>query len=197
MQEKQHELGHWLKPAIEADAMMGGADYSTCLEIGQYTYNELAEMDKLERLGAAVYGRQHIEGKIICEKLNVKLHVLEIEEHKLDDEDGRGLQNKLIVTHQLVDSKESKSVNENFFDSTIYDDKNYIHLALYKGHFVPLFSLKKLTLTNSSVAPSLSDVSKMLLCAQPKPEPKSFLKSPFSDALAEPRSTKSFGFHDD
>ena len=95
-----------------------------------------AEQDVLN-LGAAIWGRPEIEGRMLCEKYGIKLHL--IEKHNSGSQE--------VIVHQLVDSSGSRSMDEN---ASLYIDPQIIHI-LNEGlcHFVPI--LHKTSVPNKPV----------------------------------------------
>jgi len=77
-------------------------------------------------LGAAIWGRPEIEGRMLCQIYGIKLHVIE-NFHSSGQE---------VIGHQLVDSSGSRSLDE---QSSLYNDPQIIHI-LNEGscHFVPI-----------------------------------------------------------
>ncbi|MDE5062357.1 OTU domain-containing protein [Wolbachia endosymbiont of Drosophila tsacasi] len=75
------------------------------------------------------WGGPEVEGRILCEKYDVKLHV--IENQTVDNQD--------LSLHQLIDDSGSKSTGE-----VDYDDSSVLHV-INKGHahFEPLLDRKK------------------------------------------------------
>lgn len=79
-------------------------------------------------LTSPIWGRPEIEGRMICEKYNVKLHVME--KHNIE---GEG-----IWADQIIDKSGSKSVSTEDID---YTENNIIHMV-NKGrlHFEPILN---------------------------------------------------------
>ncbi len=84
---------------------------------------------KLLPSGTALWGRPDIDGRIICEKFQVRLHLLEI----------AVIDNNITLIHQLIDSNGSRTLSEREI-AGIYNDERTIHLAVYQNslHFVPI-----------------------------------------------------------
>ncbi|WP_224721419.1 OTU domain-containing protein [Candidatus Wolbachia massiliensis] len=76
------------------------------------------------------WGRPDIEGRILCEKYSVKLHVVENSR-----EQG-------LFLHQLIDGSGSKNAGEH--NKVDYDDSSVLHI-INKGsaHFEPLLDINK------------------------------------------------------
>jgi tetratricopeptide (TPR) repeat protein len=109
----------WLAIANKIDR----EDHNSYLVRIQFTAQEMAEKEKLGlKLGTAVWGRPKVEGRIICEKLVKKLHVIEIQEN--------GTVNRFLVN--------DKGEEENLNQIVDYNDSNILHIINYHNHFVPL-----------------------------------------------------------
>jgi len=120
-----------LRNAIEDAAAAG-----ICSSGGRNEYTEYAsylihiQLTAAERavlnLGIVMWGRPEIERRMFCHMYGIKLHLIE----KFN---ARG-QN--LISHQLVDSSGSKSVDEN---ASCYNDPQTIH-SLNEGlcHSVPI-----------------------------------------------------------
>jgi hypothetical protein len=80
----------------------------------------------------AIWGEPHIDGRIICEQLGVKLHVFAVQDNP-DDETNQ--KQKFIPIHNLVDNKGLKNVD---IDKINWDDEKTIHIAVCNNHFVPI-----------------------------------------------------------
>jgi serine/threonine protein kinase len=118
---------NWIKQAIERD----GQNYQTYLATIQYTAPEMEDLKKKNFFsGIAIWGNQNIEGRIICQKLSIKLHIIEI---MIDYDDN------VVFEHRLTDGTESRQLREQEMDE-IYKDPRAVHLAVYQGslHFVPI-----------------------------------------------------------
>jgi len=78
------------------------------------------------------WGDPEVEGRILCEKYDVKLHV--IENQTVDNQD--------LSLHQLIDNSGSKNAGE--YNKVNYDDSSVLHV-INKGyaHFEPLLDRKK------------------------------------------------------
>ena len=111
-EKENKENWKWLESAIKADIKIDGVKIAVCNNfdtykiIIEYTQPEMdikfndSELKANEKNGSkdwvhqyAIWGRPHIEGKIICKKLNIKLHVIELIEHN----------KKIMISHQLID----------------------------------------------------------------------------------------------
>jgi hypothetical protein len=107
-------------------------DFASSLVHIQLTAAELTVLN----LCNAMWGRPEIEGRVICCIYGVKLHLME--------RFHSGGQN--VISHQLIDSSGSRSVDEN---NSCYDDPQMIYI-LNEGlcHFVPV--LRKTSVHNES-----------------------------------------------
>jgi len=77
-------------------------------------------------VGVAICGRPEIEGRMLCQKYGIKLHIIE-------NFDSSGHE---VIGHQLVDSSGSRSLDEH---SSLYNDAQIIHILNEGlGHFVPI-----------------------------------------------------------
>lgn len=99
-----------------------------------YTQNDI---DNGAGLNAkqAILGEQNIDGRILREKLNINLHVIEF--YEVEQE-----QQKLIAAHQM----NGKSVKGENVD---YVAKDTVHIAVFNSHFVPLLPKSEATLVNN------------------------------------------------
>jgi hypothetical protein len=124
--EDTQQANNWVKKAIEKD---GSDDYEAHLATLRYTQEEMEEHKKNSFFtGYAIWGKPHVEGKILAEKLKIKLHIIEF--HK--DESGM---ETITPMHLLVTADSVKQKDESDID---YHDKTIIHLAVYRNHFVPV-----------------------------------------------------------
>lgn len=90
------------------------------------------------------WGDPEVEGRILCEKYDVKLHV--IENQTVDNQD--------LSLHQLIDNSGSKNAGE--YNKVNYDDSSVLHV-INKGyaHFEPLLDI------NKSLAKQLQEETKL------------------------------------
>ncbi|MGL9778728.1 MAG: hypothetical protein ACR5K5_00350, partial [Wolbachia sp.] len=90
------------------------------------------------------WGDPEVEGRILCEKYDVKLHV--IENQTFDNQD--------LSLHQLIDNSGSKNAGE--YNKVNYDDSSVLHV-INKGyaHFEPLLDI------NKSLAKQLQEETKL------------------------------------
>lgn len=107
-----------------------------------FTHPEMEEKNKLGITGVATWGLPQIEGRIICEKLNIKLHVVKV----YDD------QAVTKPAHQVVDEKSSRT-GESLVD---YNDKRMIHIVVCRGHYFPL--VRKHSVPSSLFTQTMSQI---------------------------------------
>ncbi|WP_264702439.1 OTU domain-containing protein [Wolbachia endosymbiont (group A) of Volucella inflata] len=90
------------------------------------------------------WGDPDVEGRILCEKYKVKLHV--IENQTVDNQD--------LSLHELIDNSGSKSAGE--YNKVDYNDSSIVHI-INKGysHFKPLLDI------NKSLAKQLQEETKL------------------------------------
>lgn len=90
------------------------------------------------------WGDPEVEGRILCEKYDVKLHV--IENQTVDNQD--------LSLHQLIDNSGSKNAGE--YNKVDYNDSSIVHI-INKGyaHFEPLLDI------NKSLAKQLQEETKL------------------------------------
>ncbi|MBS9529012.1 MULTISPECIES: hypothetical protein [Wolbachia] len=90
------------------------------------------------------WGDPDVEGRILCEKYKVKLHV--IENQTVDNQD--------LSLHELIDNSGSKSAGE--YNKVDYDDSSIVHVINKGGlHFEPLLD------RNKSLAKQLQEETKL------------------------------------
>ncbi|WP_264705032.1 OTU domain-containing protein [Wolbachia endosymbiont (group A) of Gymnosoma rotundatum] len=90
------------------------------------------------------WGDPDVEGRILCEKYKVKLHV--IENQTVDNQD--------LSLHELIDNSGSKSAGE--YNKVDYDDSSIVHIINKGGlHFEPLLD------RNKSLAKQLQEETKL------------------------------------
>ena len=88
-------------------------------------------------LGAAIWGRPEIEGRMLCEIYGIKLHIIE-NFHSSGHE---------VIGHQLIESSGSRSLDEH---SSLYNEPQIIHILNEgSGHFVPI--LRKTSVPNKHI----------------------------------------------
>lgn len=94
------------------------------------------------------WGDSDIEGRILCEKYGVKLHVVESNQLRaIDIQQDRFL-------HQLIDNSGSKNAGE--YNKVDYDDSSIVHVINKGGlHFEPLLD------RNKSLAKQLQEEAKL------------------------------------
>ncbi|WP_265042808.1 OTU domain-containing protein [Wolbachia endosymbiont (group A) of Scambus nigricans] len=90
------------------------------------------------------WGDPDVEGRILCEKYKVKLHV--IENQTVDNQD--------LSLHELIGNSGSKSAGE--YNKVDYDDSSIVHIINKGGlHFEPLLD------RNKSLAKQLQEETKL------------------------------------
>jgi ankyrin repeat protein len=125
------------RQAIEEDVVAG--KYATNNRQEQeyfYTYMANIGLTAAES-SSAIWGRPGIEGRMLCQKYGIKIHIIE-NFHSSGQE---------VIGHHLVDSSGSRSLDEH---SSPYNDPQIIHIlneGLY--HFVPI--LRKTSVPNKPV----------------------------------------------
>lgn len=155
--EKTQPGANWVKEAIEKDYRLAHRNdeksdqaakklsylYNNYLATIQHTASEMDVLQEQKRFpNHAIWGRPHIEGRMLCETLGIRLHVLEM--LVVDDE--------LVFVHQLIDAQGVRSVSKAEGNRS-YNDPETIHMVAYQGslHFVPLVKSEK-SLTNAATA---------------------------------------------
>jgi hypothetical protein len=119
---------NWPKTEMDEDAKTGVSTYQDCLSTSQHTQSEMEEQKKLGFFtGYSTFGRPHIEGRIICEKFDVELHIVELIEYK----------GTIIVQHTHVNAERSKQVELEEIDLA---SPKILHVAIYKDHYTSIFS---------------------------------------------------------
>jgi HEAT repeat protein len=140
----QREDTHWLKRQFTK----GSNEYQNYLIAIAYTAPEAEDMwnKKLLPSAAALWGRPEIDGRIICEVLNVKLHIIEL----------MVIETQIVLGHNLIDANGSKQLTDEKEISQIYNDNRVIHLAGYQYayHWVPVSS-KLLKIKNNLISDGL------------------------------------------
>lgn len=96
----------------------------------QYTDKERKDGEGLGDDKLAIWGEQHIDGRIISEVLGVQLHVIEVK--TIPDD-----KSKLMVAHNLVTHGALRNVDG---DGINWQDKKTIHLGICDYHYVPISS---------------------------------------------------------
>lgn len=75
IEEDAKQTEKWVRSEMEKDAKEGGSGYDECCKYIKYTASEIAR--------APTWGRSHIEGRMICEKLNKSLYWAEYIPHRV------------------------------------------------------------------------------------------------------------------
>ncbi|XAV89131.1 MAG: hypothetical protein AAHH96_03660 [Candidatus Symbiodolus clandestinus] len=78
------------------------------------------------------WGRPEIEGRMLCNKFDIKLHV--VEKQTVEDE--------VITVHQLIDRTGSKSIDDSETATLYHNDKVLHILNEGRDHFVPILRSK-------------------------------------------------------
>lgn len=108
------------------------ADFNSYLVRIQLTAEEINNLD----LGPAIWGRPEIEGRLLCQKYGIKIHL--IEKHTVDGQE--------VIVHSLEDGSGSRQLN----DKQIYNDPKVVHiLNERRAHFVPI--LHKSSASNKQI----------------------------------------------
>ncbi|MBX9586378.1 MAG: hypothetical protein K2X50_03885 [Gammaproteobacteria bacterium] len=119
---------NWIAKALNYDTRK----YQDYLANVQYTVEERELGEGVGDDKLAVWGEQHIDGRILCKRLGVRLHVIEVRENP--DDKTNEIQ-KFIVSHNLVSESELKNVNEDGID---WRKRELLHIAVCNLHFVPI-----------------------------------------------------------
>ncbi len=134
-QNTQH---HWLKAKFKEEK-----EYENYLLMVGFTAAEVNALWQQHQLpaGVALWGRSDLDGRIISEVLNIRLHIIEIVV----------IEQQVVLAHQLVDANGSKPIVAEKEISALYNDTRIIHLAVYQHslHFVPVLS-KEIKLENKA-----------------------------------------------
>ncbi len=123
---------NWIAKAFNGD----GAEYHRYLANVQYTAEECEAGEGLGNDKCAIWGEPHIDGRILCVAIGIKLHVIEVRENP-DDETNKN--QKFIISHNLIDSNGLKCVGEDYHD---WNDKETLHIGVCNLHFVPILRNK-------------------------------------------------------
>lgn len=120
----KNENNTWVKTAVEQDK----DNWENYLARVPFTAEEMKENDHQNVLtGIATWGRPSIEGVMICEKMGIQIHSIEVLEELVDG---------VYISEHCIDAKGSRSVDE--IPSEFYENLAYIHLIVHRNHFVPL-----------------------------------------------------------
>lgn len=120
----QAPSNNWVREAMNRSKTENSehADYETCLMKLQHTQQEMKE-GKADNL--ATLGRPHIEGRMLCQTLGIKMHVI-----NWKDEGS-----KAVAEHWLIDSTGARQVEEKTINQ---DDKKLIHLTSYHNCYASI-----------------------------------------------------------
>ena len=123
-----------LHPRDEGEATQAAAkSYQHYMANIQYTAADIEDGEGLN-CTMAIWGEQDIDGRILREKLGIKLHVIEL----LQIKEG------LLIGHQL----DGKTIEET---EVGYTAKDTVHITVFNNHFVPILPV---ALADSAVANS-------------------------------------------
>ncbi|MBX9586380.1 MAG: tetratricopeptide repeat protein [Gammaproteobacteria bacterium] len=122
---------NWIAKAFNYDTRK----YHDYLANVRYTVEEREAGEGVGDDKLAIWGEQHIDGRILSEKLGIKLHVIEVRENP-DDETNKT--QKFIVSHNLVDEAGLKNVEEDKID---WKEETLLHIAVCNLHFVPILKI--------------------------------------------------------
>lgn len=112
-QSTDSQFKNWFQTELDS--------YEDYKSLVQYTFEELKRERKETRI---IWGDGIRDGQIACQALNITIHTIEVK-------DNGAIEHGLITPSGIGDPKVNP-IN--------YADPKIIHLALYKGHFVPLLS---------------------------------------------------------
>jgi hypothetical protein len=113
-----------------SDKSLAKAAYSQYLMHIGSSASQMAQFEKQQiGNGLAIWGEAHLDGKIICIKENVTIHLIEI--HQELEETGAS-----IFLHHLIDSNGSHAIEGD--SPELYNQPNMLHIVAYKVHFAPL-----------------------------------------------------------
>ncbi len=123
--------GHWLKKLILEKNPSNPQQYDDYLATIQFTASEMDKMyeEKIFR-GIAIWGDPHIDGRIICNELDVEIHTIEMMYTS---------ENEVAFRHEVVNKLGTKEVTGKEIDE-LYKNNKIIHMAVFQGtlHYVPL-----------------------------------------------------------
>ena len=130
--KSEHENNNWVRRAVEQDR----EDYNQYLTRLQFTAEEMEEHERNGSLsGTVIWGRPTIEGRIICEKLNIKLHVIE-------GRDAVAQVHPAYLHHHLTSAERIQDLGKG--EGINYSDNSVIHIAVELLYFVPILEKQKL-----------------------------------------------------
>ncbi|MDR3442466.1 MAG: ankyrin repeat domain-containing protein [Legionella sp.] len=120
----KNQSNSWLASALQAEHE----------EIDKYSRNITYSAKDIElrvasELETPIWGRGHIEGRLLCAAFNVSLHLIEL----VIDADER-----ITVLHSFIDANGYKRLPEQ--TSQLFNQPNTVHMAVYQNtlHFVPI-----------------------------------------------------------
>ncbi len=139
-QSEQNQQNNWIFQAFHENYDL----YTTYLSQGGLNAKEAIALKEQYKFGdgLAIWGEQEIDARIICKKLGIKIHIVELHEEALNNQDVPDL------LHQLIN--ESGVHQLEACTDYIYQGENTINICVGHSHFLPI--LKKTTLeANASV----------------------------------------------
>lgn len=111
------------------------SQYQHYLANVRYTVEEREAGEGLGTDKIAIWGRYDIDGRILCEELSIKLHVMAV----IDNPNEIINQSqKHILSHHLVDNCGVKNIEE---DNIVWSAKNIVHIAVRNLHFTPILRI--------------------------------------------------------
>jgi len=142
--KSKEENNGWIKNAFRKESN----------EYDDYVNRVIYDSEEIE---LPIWGNAALDGRIICQKYNVKLHVIEYREL----EGGESL-----LSHDVVDSN---GLRTGEFPAESWNDPRMIHLAVCNLHFVPI-RRKEVKEKQKRAAFVMSGVTQHAFEALPKPE---------------------------
>ncbi|NGX42963.1 MAG: hypothetical protein K940chlam7_01253 [Chlamydiae bacterium] len=135
----------WVQNAVERD----GDSWEYYLARLPFTAEEMDAFDRDGTLkGTATWGRLSIEGRMLCEKLGISLHTIEVLEAPVGG---------AYFMEQYENSQKTVSIEPMDKDVYGYDQKNLVHLVVHRLHFVPLLDKRNRQIESRPDSKSLSD----------------------------------------
>jgi hypothetical protein len=119
---KAQKKPNWIELNVDEDHKSGGPSYD------YYRVNIAKPFSEISVGG--IWGRPNIEGKIFCELLSIKLHVIQVKSNRQ--------RNGYEIYHQLITAGGAQSVRE---EEAYNQEGMVLRIAVYENsfHFVPLF----------------------------------------------------------
>ncbi|CAM4395381.1 MAG: hypothetical protein LEGION0398_MBIBDBAK_01182 [Legionellaceae bacterium] len=201
--DKKPREDNWIYQRFLVNAKNGNKDSQQVKEIAdkayqhyfaniQYTYEDILNGQGLN-LEQPIWGEQDIDGRILSEVLNIKLHIIELHENE----------NNIVLGHQLIDKENSKSVVEKDID---YSNNAILHLCVYRNHYAPLLpkaELVKLQQENSNqnsftqLVIKVENKDKLLLNNSFTQNTNLFYQKPTSSSVSKIQLKKELVYDDD